>query len=392
MPFDAVLHTSDEYLQHISYRSDPSNPDTDGEGLDDYEELLAGTEPQNIDTDKDCLNDSVEITQLYDALNPNPDGDNYNDYQEYTNGTDPYDYNMTIDEWITGFKSGVLQGDFIEDPSVPELLGQIVAGVAPKVGTIADVRDVIANVSQGHWIIAIMSAVGVVPTAGDLLKSSSKVADFIARNVDKTDEITELIVTLSKSFPDDFAKLIPNSSLDEIVQAFKSSNTMSRKTYDEIVALFQKAGKRLPTLADDFNITGKIPSGTKVWNGTNHRQRGIEIDKLLGNNLGANYKTYDKLDEATLVATSIKSIDPMCTTYRTAGGFRGVLNRYARDLLKGKDIVKYKGIDYEILGRQLQLAFPDVPLTEVQKEVLNQFVKDCKDQYGIDILITVVTN
>ena len=132
---------------------------------------------------------------------------------------------------------------------------------------------------------------------------------------------------------------------------------MSRKTYDEIVALFQKAGKRLPTLADDFNITGKIPSGTKVWNGTNHRQRGIEIDKLLGNNLGENYKMYDKLDEATLVATSIKSIDPMCTTYRTAGGFRGALNRYARDLLKGKDIVKYKGIDYEILGRQLQLAF-----------------------------------
>lgn len=68
------------------------------------------------------------------------------------------------------------------------------------------------------------------------------------------------------------------------------------------------------------------------------------------------------------------------------------MNRYARDLLKRKDIVKYKGIDYEILGRQLQLAFPDVPLTEVQKEVLNQFVKDCEDQYGIDILITVVTN
>ena len=35
MPFDAVLHASGEYLQHISYRSDPNNPDTDGDGIAD---------------------------------------------------------------------------------------------------------------------------------------------------------------------------------------------------------------------------------------------------------------------------------------------------------------------------------------------------------------------
>ena len=35
VPFDAVLHASGEYLQHISYRSDPTKADTDGDGYID---------------------------------------------------------------------------------------------------------------------------------------------------------------------------------------------------------------------------------------------------------------------------------------------------------------------------------------------------------------------
>ena len=40
----------------------------------------------------------------------------------------------------------------------------------------------------------------------------------------------------------------------------------------------------------------------------------------------------------------------------------------------------------------MELALPDVPLTKVQKEVLDDFMKNSKDNFGIDITITIITN
>ena len=40
--------------------TDPLNPDSDGDGLSDQEEVDLGTNPLNTDTDNDGLNDADE--------------------------------------------------------------------------------------------------------------------------------------------------------------------------------------------------------------------------------------------------------------------------------------------------------------------------------------------
>ena len=98
------LSTRDE---RRSYRTDPDNPDTDGDGLRDGEEIARGTSPLFPDTDGDGLTDGVEVRSygtdplrkdsdgdgLSDQeeipLGPNPDNDGLNDSVELARGTDP---------------------------------------------------------------------------------------------------------------------------------------------------------------------------------------------------------------------------------------------------------------------------------------------------------------
>lgn len=64
------LSDGDEVL---IYSTDPRNPDTDGDGLTDYEEVMIHkTDPRNPDTDGDGIPDGVEVAQGTDPLVPNP--------------------------------------------------------------------------------------------------------------------------------------------------------------------------------------------------------------------------------------------------------------------------------------------------------------------------------
>ncbi len=84
------LSDGDEVLV---YGTDPLNPDTDGDGLSDGDEILRyRTDPLNPDTDGDGLSDYDEI-YVYgtDPNNPDTDGDGFTDGQEVEMGTDPLD-------------------------------------------------------------------------------------------------------------------------------------------------------------------------------------------------------------------------------------------------------------------------------------------------------------
>lgn len=377
--------------------SDPSDEDNDSDddGITDEEEEIIGTDPYNKDTDGDRLEDGWEHINWYDPLDPNPDGDTYDDYAEYRNESDPFKYDLTTGEWAKQFAEGSLKGDFIEDPTVPQLLGAIASSICPVVGTVGDIRDTIGNAVHGHWFMAALSLAGAIPAIGDGVKSSSKAVNFITKNVDKTDEIADLLISVAKKFPDDFAKLIPTSSLDEIAEAFKTNNHMSRSTYDEVEKIFAKAGKKLPTLSDDLTDMGiafkKVASNGDIWKKL-PRERGFAIDVLLDNNLGRTYQTYDHYDKVSAIATSVKSIDPMCKSYQTSSKFKGMLNKYLKELAEGKDYVKFKNDPqkYDILLRELKIALPDVPLTKAQKDVISVFIENAKEKYNIRVVINII--
>lgn len=74
-------------------------PDADGDGLEDAEEILLGTDPENPDTDGDGLPDGWEVGHGLDPLDGtgehggdgDADGDGYTNLEEYRSGMDPRD-------------------------------------------------------------------------------------------------------------------------------------------------------------------------------------------------------------------------------------------------------------------------------------------------------------
>jgi outer membrane protein OmpA-like peptidoglycan-associated protein len=66
------------------YRTDPLNPDTDGDGISDGDEVLVyRTDPKKSDTDDDGLNDGEEVLTYHtDPLRADTDGDGLSDGDE----------------------------------------------------------------------------------------------------------------------------------------------------------------------------------------------------------------------------------------------------------------------------------------------------------------------
>lgn len=96
LPVDSDTDGLPDYLEDINgngvvelFETDPAIIDTDGDGVTDYYELLAGTDPRKTDTDGDGLTDGQELLLHTDPLNIDTDGDGVNDKTEVTAGTDP---------------------------------------------------------------------------------------------------------------------------------------------------------------------------------------------------------------------------------------------------------------------------------------------------------------
>lgn len=68
--------------------ADP-NSDQDNDGLNYFEELTAGTDPEDPDTDKDGFNDGDEVSGNY---NPRGEGDYFDVLDSFVEGGNPYKY------------------------------------------------------------------------------------------------------------------------------------------------------------------------------------------------------------------------------------------------------------------------------------------------------------
>lgn len=84
---DGLLDVDEDTI----HGTDPLDPDTDDDGLDDGDEIDRGTDPLDADSDDDGLLDGEEIDIGTDPLDPDSDDDGLFDGTEVDLGTDPLD-------------------------------------------------------------------------------------------------------------------------------------------------------------------------------------------------------------------------------------------------------------------------------------------------------------
>jgi hypothetical protein len=99
-------HDNIDSFNEVEYGTNISNPDTDYDGLTDYEEIfllrafqanssqytfaLMSTNPLNPDSDNDGLNDFYEMKQYYtNPNNPDTDNDGFSDLTEINSKSNP---------------------------------------------------------------------------------------------------------------------------------------------------------------------------------------------------------------------------------------------------------------------------------------------------------------
>ncbi|PPK98565.1 hypothetical protein CLV92_101261 [Kineococcus xinjiangensis] len=105
--------------------------------------------------------------------------------------------------YAADFAKGLLAGDLWREDSLAWLAGNLASGgasVIPVVGwiagAVADVRDAIGSAIHADWVGSGLSALGVVPYAGDAVAIPGKTARFVQRNLDKSDEVLRFVAEL----------------------------------------------------------------------------------------------------------------------------------------------------------------------------------------------------
>lgn len=222
--------------------SNPVEADTDGDGITDEEEIYYyETNPLLKDTDGDGLDDGTEIDNWYDPLEVDADGDGRLDLQEYEEGTSPYSYDKEWYEHVWDFICGFVAGDFIRDTdSFATMAGQITSGFHP----VADIRDVIGNLAHNDYVFAGISAIGLAPILGDSTKAIGKVSKFILKNLDNLPEVAKIFEFLCKNCPDLLVKLGKNDEFIEAVEQMIKSDAskLTKQEFDAINEALEKAG------------------------------------------------------------------------------------------------------------------------------------------------------
>lgn len=128
----------------------------------------------------------------------------------------------------------VLLGDFSEDSNALGTLISVLVGFVPGIGQIADIRDLIADVwnliddgpETSEWIALGLTALGIIPGLGDLLKHGDEMGAFLKNADTITDSVQEFTGGVVKNQNELISTLIKYS--DEV------DDFMNKNVYEKI--------------------------------------------------------------------------------------------------------------------------------------------------------------
>jgi hypothetical protein len=140
--------------------ADDATSDADGDGLNNLQEFVAGSQPNNTDSDADGLNDGDEVNIHLTRPNlADTDGDRLSDYAEIiTYGTNPLVADTDNDNFSDGDEVLLYSTDPNDNTSVPAALSNyqesfegsaLAVGWSHKQGNVADWQIDASNASDG---------------------------------------------------------------------------------------------------------------------------------------------------------------------------------------------------------------------------------------------------
>ncbi len=136
--------------------SDPTSIDSDNDGLGDGDEREVSLNPRDSDFDGDGLTDGIEVLTGFDPRDGNPDNDPFGDFEEFERGSDPFSYDLDGPDQGRAFVAGALLGEFGQnvpafDTSLKDLAGDLVE-LAPDIPYLSDGLRNIADLVSGSLV------------------------------------------------------------------------------------------------------------------------------------------------------------------------------------------------------------------------------------------------
>ena len=173
--------------------------------------------------------------------------------------------------FFDNFALGFMVGDFTDDLGWGGTAGQIVAGLIPIYGQIADGRDITANAlgiwdnpgSGSAWVGLGASVVGLVPLVGDAAKAGIRSAANAASDAGKAVvKNANAVATLPKN-----ARILTNET--DVFKHLQKYNGIDPKLASERLHAIKKAANRGPADNVLFDMTGNVYDPvTKEWLGS----------------------------------------------------------------------------------------------------------------------------
>lgn len=133
------------------------------------------------------------------------------------------------DYFLDALKQALL-GDFTDDANLLGTVLSVVIGFVPVVGTVADFRDLVADIynliddgpTTEEWVSLGFTLVGIIPGIGDVFKHGDEIGDTvkgILKNLDCADEVSDTLKAFLRK-GDDIVSAVGNK-VDDFNDFFK---------------------------------------------------------------------------------------------------------------------------------------------------------------------------
>jgi hypothetical protein len=294
--------------------SDPTLADTDSDGVEDFVELYALPEPtlpRDPDTDGDGLADGEEVNDYStDPWSKDTDGDDVRDGDEINNGSDPLIAKQKFDAGETAwqFTVGAVCGDFcLDNPdygTVPFLIGLLISGaisvlpfgITQAVGLVADARDFFAAINNKDLVSLGILSLTLVPYIGDPSDVVGTIGRFVGKYPRFASEVAVILVRMDwlwRTLADaDQITVLRKIWSDEIIDALLNKGFDFARVVDLTNAGvdLRHLASALDEIAEQFpgliSFLKKVPldgEGVLRGNGLTANLKGLANAKKLGN-------------------------------------------------------------------------------------------------------------